>query len=69
MPGLNDGIFDFSRESNLKERLWERMMQCAGKLAPSREEVSLESLRPSAETQTPQAGDDIQPPKKRGKSL
>jgi hypothetical protein len=69
MPGLNDVIFDFSLESDLKERLWERMLERAGELAPPREEVSLESLKPQAEISAPQAEDDMQSQKKRGRTL
>ena len=41
---LTDKCFDFSEESDLKQKLWEQMLQRTKEAAPIREEVKLESL-------------------------
>ena len=41
---LTDKRFDFSQESDLKEKLWEQMLKKNKETAPKREEVKFESL-------------------------
>ena len=48
---FTDERFDFSQESDLKERLWEKMEQKIKQAAPPRNEVSLESISPQRAAQ------------------
>jgi len=41
---LNEARFDFSKETNIKESLWEKMAEIAAKKTISREEISFEGL-------------------------
>jgi len=68
IPELNDKAFDFSQESSLKEKLWEKIVQHAGKLEPMREEISLETITPQAKTHSPEP-DDTPAPKKQEPKL
>ena len=45
---FTDERFDFSQESDLKPRLWEKMEQRIKQTAPVRREVSLDSISPAA---------------------
>jgi len=68
IPDLNDKAFDFSQESNLKEKLWEQILQRAGELEPMREEISLETITPQVKAHVPEP-DDTPVPKKQEPKL
>jgi len=66
---FNNDIFDFSKESDLKERLWEQMLERVSEKTPLREEISLESISPQAQVCTPEESDDMSPQNKRERTL
>jgi hypothetical protein len=49
---LDDKRFDFSEESNIKENLWQKMLEKLemSKAAPVREEIALDSLLSNPKT-------------------
>ena len=53
-----DERFDFSQESDLKAKLWEKMEQRMKQTAPLRAEVSLDSISPQKKPYKP---NDIKP--------
>ncbi|MCL2637769.1 MAG: hypothetical protein FWD48_05295 [Oscillospiraceae bacterium] len=56
---LDDKRFDFSLESNLKERLWEQMLEKTKQTSVKREKVSFDSLTAKPKTaEKPSAGKD-----------
>ena len=44
---FSDERYDFSLESDLKERLWDKMQNKMKQAAPHRSEVSFESISPA----------------------
>jgi len=68
MLDLNNEIFDFSKESNLKEKLWEQMQHKLSEHAPLREEVSLESISPQMQEYSSEHEENT-PQNKRERSL
>ena len=48
---FNDERFDFSKESDLKGRLWDQMQQKMELAAAQRSEVSLDSISPQRAAQ------------------
>jgi len=68
MPELNNEIYDFSKESDLKEKLWERMQERIIKRIPLREEITLESISPQIVEPAPDYDNDA-PQNKHERSL
>jgi hypothetical protein len=65
---FNNDIFDFSKESDLKARLWEQMLDRVNERAPLREEIDLESISPQAQVCAPEEN-DMPPQNKRERTL
>ena len=60
---LNDERFDFSQESDLKDRLWEKMEQSLLKSAPTKQAVSLDSISPAKQQKIERQRDEAKPTK------
>ena len=58
---FTDERFDFSKESDLKPRLWERIEQQIKQAAPVRREVSLDSISPTPPQKKSTQPNDIKP--------
>ena len=65
---FNNDIFDFSKESDLKERLWEQMLERVSERTPLREEINLESISPQIVEAAPDYDNDA-PQNKHERSL
>ena len=58
---FTDERFDFSKESDLKDRLWEKMEQQMKQAGPVRREMSLESISPVSSQKKAYHPNDIKP--------